>query len=147
MFHFSFSIPKTSWRIVRAPKADVPLRCVLLTTGAASEAVCVIQLPHGLAGLAGSIHTLPTCDTDTCLRHVGLCYLKIHQHVKQIHQALPLRVIHRRQKVELFLYVFITAEDELSLCHFCMFDHIRIITFKKLMKQCFHMEEINTVKR
>lgn len=39
---------------------------VLLTTGAAGEAVRVIQVPHGLAGLAGSIHTLPTFDTDTC---------------------------------------------------------------------------------
>lgn len=43
---------------------------VLLTTGAAGEAVSVIQVPHGLAGLAGSVDTLPTFDTDSCRTHV-----------------------------------------------------------------------------
>lgn len=39
---------------------------VLLTTGAAGEAVGVVQVSHGLAGLAGSVHALPTFDADTC---------------------------------------------------------------------------------
>lgn len=41
----------------------------VLTTGAAGEAICVIQVPHGLASLAGAVHTLPTLHADTCLRN------------------------------------------------------------------------------
>ena len=38
------------------------------TTGATGEAVGMVQIPHGLTGLAGSIHTLSTLDTDTWRR-------------------------------------------------------------------------------
>lgn len=41
---------------------------VVLTTRAAGEAVCVVEVPHGLAGLAGPVHSLPTFDADTCRR-------------------------------------------------------------------------------
>lgn len=40
----------------------------------------MIQVSHGLAGLAGTVHTLPTFDADTCGRHVVselmLCILR-----------------------------------------------------------------------
>lgn len=39
---------------------------LVLTAGAAGEAVSVVEVPHGLAGLAGSVHALPTLDADTC---------------------------------------------------------------------------------
>ena len=38
---------------------------IALTTGAAGEAVGVVKVAHGLAGLAGSVHPLPTFDADT----------------------------------------------------------------------------------
>lgn len=40
-----------------------------LTAGAAGEAVCVVEVSHGLAGLAGTVHTLPTLHADTWRRH------------------------------------------------------------------------------
>lgn len=55
---------------------------VWLTTWAAGEAVRVIEVPHGLAGLACPVYALPTFDADTCQRQRVGYYLQIWQQSK-----------------------------------------------------------------